>query len=454
MSLRDYQQEMLDHATRAARTRESTLLVAPPGTGKSHTASAIMAAIPGTVLIAPRKEIVEQIKARGGEAYTYVKFRNAVQKGQLRPPKNLIVDESHISLGKDQVVGGQLRGLCPGSTRIGLTATPFGGTAERSAKFNEAWPRRHVVLTVAEAVRRGYMQLPKWDCMGLVGDEFLDLSKGQYTVSKVSAALEPELETICNTARDMADDHPTLLVLPSIEVAKTAHRLLGDGAGLVLGSTKDRWAQLEKRLVVTVRVLSEGVDVPQFRSMLDASPTISPVAWYQRVGRITRPGPQGLYLATNLNLATNGYVLDDMAPPAYTGGLKITKPVVAYRRHGIEGLGRIMCLPLETRAGTVWAYNLAKDRRQIMLLVTQKESVYAEREVSGGREKWVRKPVPEHASFVGYRTKATGRQLNFNQLNRLPQLAAYMGLTTRPADLNNRLFDVLICCVQIRWRPQ
>jgi hypothetical protein len=42
-------------------------------------------------------------------------------------------------------------------------------------------------------------------------------------------------------------------------------------------------------VLVTVRVLGEGVDLPWLRRLVDARPTLSPVMWLQQLGRITRP---------------------------------------------------------------------------------------------------------------------------------------------------------------------
>jgi hypothetical protein len=63
-------------------------------------------------------------------------------------------------------------------------------------------------------------------------------------------------------------------------------------------------------VLISVRVLGEGVDLPWLRRIVDARPTTSPVLFLQHLGRITRPGPgTPEYICTNRNVERHAYLL-------------------------------------------------------------------------------------------------------------------------------------------------
>ena len=72
--------------------------------------------------------------------------------------------------------------------------------------------------------------------------------------------------------------------------------------------------------LVQVSVVSEGVDLPGLRRLVDCRPTLSPVYWLQCLGRIRRPVPSGEpppeYICTNRNLSRHCYLLEGMLPLA------------------------------------------------------------------------------------------------------------------------------------------
>ncbi len=145
-----------------------------------------------------------------------------------------------------------------------------------------------------------------------------------------------------------------------------------------------------KALMVQIKVVGEGVDLP-LRRLIDAAPTMSPVFWRQRIGRIMRPvngellcpachsnreyGPpcplchdEGRvkeappeYIVTNHNLLRHGYLLKGVLPPkafrdattAWGPDFKPSRRVVA-RAAGLNGLGKFSPSQIPLSDGTFW----------------------------------------------------------------------------------------------------
>jgi hypothetical protein len=118
---------------------------------------------------------------------------------------------------------------------------------------------------------------------------------------------------------------PTCISVPSSEVAGAlvealdrrgieAHWVSQDTPAVLRARAYDR-ARGHGAVIVSIKVLAEGVDLPWLRRLVDARPTMSPVAWVQQLGRVMRPGPQRPhYVCVCRNLERHAYLLSGAVP--------------------------------------------------------------------------------------------------------------------------------------------
>jgi hypothetical protein len=390
-ALRDYQDAGVRYAIdfmRQAGFNQRLLLAAPTGSGKSVMELAIQAPFDNAWIITPKVEIVEGLitklghqapsseaalmdLARGLRISTPTRLRNLLLAGAIKPPSHLIVDESHHDAANTYQQLHLLAGLAPA---VGLTASPFRGTPRSTREFLEHWGQPVWVITFREAVALGHISMPACSTVPLIDDETLELSAGDFAVRAVTGAYADKLEHASKLV-EWPLTQSTMYSVPSRELAHALVRKmnsLGLMAFAVTGETSfaDRREAfdlcLRKALVlVQIQVVGEGVDLPIER-LVDMAPTLSPVLWLQKFGRITRPGLSPRYIATNRNLLRHAYLLDGMVPPysmkeaqdAYKGelGRRDTARVV-----GIESLGRIKPISLPLASGLAAAMYAIQD---------------------------------------------------------------------------------------------
>lgn len=354
---------------------------------------------------------------------TPVRLRNWLRKGRkvaggarrkLIAPDMLILDEAHHAK-MDNIAGGGLRKFCKDAQFVGFTATPFRSNPDETAELQKFWGDPIHILTIPEAIQNGAWALPKWDVEPIVNDDDLDIVKGDLDADEASIlAARPMVAMIMKKISETANatgkdwlERPTCITLPNVKSAREVTNLLdenGISGCLVTAETPAKVrARMYKRvrtqgkgkridhckengecitsvkptceckcekcktkikcdwhsLLVSVRVLGEGVDLPWLRRWIDASPTLSPVSWLQKLGRITRPHESGPpeYVGTNRNLERHGYLLQGAIPRAefkivqekFGGGsrrprtttlkgVSKLKPIKVTLSGGIEGL--------------------------------------------------------------------------------------------------------------------
>jgi hypothetical protein len=159
---------------------------------------------------------------------------------------------------------------------------------------------------------------------------------------------------------------PTMVSVPSVQAAlNLATNLLvayGIQPAVVTGqsSVQERVEAFQytldcSRVLIQVRVVSEGVDLP-IRRMIDLSPTMSPVKWLQQFGRGTRPGGESEYICTNRNLLRHCYLLDGLVPAEVVAeGQRLfgTSQRSGVRAIGFEGLGKFKTVEVPLANGTI-----------------------------------------------------------------------------------------------------
>lgn len=410
-TLRPYQLPAVDAALTFARVAvpaSRLLFSSPTGTGKSYIVLALLDALPTYYLVVPSAAIMRDMLVKAGlldvgccdsqqklyelarafRIYTPVTLRNGLLNGTIVPPSGLLIDEAHHD-SEDGDVYEQLMLMVNGPA-IGITATAFRGTPQGTAKFLARWGKPYTVLTVREALDGGFWTLPTCETWPLVNDDLIEVSNGQLVASQVESATDDKIEDLadrmqlaglwsgqCNTCNgsgmpggvsgykcecESYTPLPTIITMPGTKTAERMYDVLstrGLACNLITQSTSFAARDVAIRNVNThaliqIRTVGEGCDI-HARVMVDAAPTLSPVLWLQRFGRLTRPGGVSRYICTNLNYSRHCYLLEGCAPEAYLadsvkqfGQLSDRS---AYRAFGLESLGRLRATRVRTAAG-------------------------------------------------------------------------------------------------------
>lgn len=374
MLLRDYQTagvEFCESVLRGPRGSRA-VLAGPTGCGKSYVEREVQRRLgAGCWLVTPRLEIARGILKKAGadassaaalvrscwehRVVTPVRFLNALLRGDVPEVGQLVLDEGHHApAGTWEKV--QL--LCGMPPAVVLTATPYRGTVHGTKAFLAEWGEPTWMVTLREAAARGDVSVPRCDVLPLVDDDTVEIAaSGEFDVQQVVSAYSDRLSDLADASMRWHSglwDRPTVFALPSAELAK---RLAGEfqrrgaGAVAVVAATPDAerrgaWAALIARAaaVCQVAVMGEGVDLPVQR-LVDARPMMSPVAWMQQFGRVTRPSPEPPeYWATNRNLSRHCYLLEGLVPPSAVAksdeAFGAPSRRSGYRALGLEAVGR------------------------------------------------------------------------------------------------------------------
>jgi hypothetical protein len=384
---RDYQQIAIQHAVEFLRSAEPgnrRLYAAPTGSGKSVIELCVQAALIGAWIVTPVVEIIaglldkldvdtramseDRLIAAAFDRHitTPIRFRNLLLRGEGEAPRYLILDEAHHHNADTWQQLDLLAGLPP---CVGYTATPYRGTPRGTAALRERWGEPVWILTYPEAVARGVIAMPACRIVPILDDDLVEVQNGEFVVSAVEAAtpLDEVVKLAAPFCAGGVWDRPTMFACPSTMLASIVTRELaaaGFPARCVVGDSSRMFRDAafcdavdRRAALVQVKVVGEGVDLP-IRRLVDLSPAISPVAWLQRFGRVTRPVPAGEpapeYVCCNRNLLRHAYLLDGCLPAAAV--IDAQKQFGAgtrngYRVLGLEGLGRFKETKVPLRSG-------------------------------------------------------------------------------------------------------
>jgi superfamily II DNA or RNA helicase len=314
----DYQQTAIDRVVGNLTRGVDELVVSPTGSGKSVIHAGCLERLPGLRVVVPQIEIATGIykaltgmdlgeasparqrqATEGARIYTTIRALKAAERGEAMPDYYLI-DEAH------HATSATLRGmsaLTGGRPKNGLTATDFRGTPQGTAELKAVFGGRvWRALTEEESVRRGVTILPEFGTIPLFDDETVDVTGGEFVVKSLEPLVRSRLEALADLVALEWDASagrfrsPTTVVLPSAAICGelgAALQARGVPFDTVLAATKKRgtiFARVVRceTVLLQMRVVGEGVDLP-LRCMIDAAPTMSPLLWMQRVGRIRRP---------------------------------------------------------------------------------------------------------------------------------------------------------------------
>jgi DNA repair protein RadD len=215
---------------------------------------------------------------------------------RIAPPANLIViDECHLSRSDGyQWFFAQY----PGVFRLGVSATPHHKDGMRHVGDRIIYP-----ATFDELVAQGYLVSGRYFVPYIPNLKGVKKSNGDFNARELGERSEADEELTGNCAK-VWDKHlrgrSTLCYATSVAHARIladALRGVGAKAEVITASTKDGdrrqyIGDLENGAVdvlVSVGVLTTGLDIPSLQAILCCRPTESYNLWIQILGRGTRP---------------------------------------------------------------------------------------------------------------------------------------------------------------------
>ena len=303
MKLRDYQQECHDEIEKAGPG--SWLIVMPTGSGKTATFTHLPRK--GKVLIiAHTRELVEQPKSYFDEPVG-VEMANQTSNGEdiivasiqsLRTRKekfspdyfdSLIVDEAQHSASKTY---SEVLSYFKPRQLLGFTATP---NRADNIGLDTVFDKIIFERDLKWAIESGF--LSNISCRRI--DLKIDLASitknlGDYSQKALDKTMNIQgmNEKVAKVVIEEATKH-CIVFCVTVEHAENVAKLLPDSE-VIVGKTKDRSEKLQRfkdgktKYLVTVGVLTEGVDLPICDSIVIARPTRSIGLYTQMVGRCIR----------------------------------------------------------------------------------------------------------------------------------------------------------------------
>lgn len=371
-TLYDFQTAFIEDALtflRGASSGERRLYASPTGTGKSVMELAVQSQLEGCWILTPRLEIIAGMLQKLGYDTTNcsqakiiwlalahmittpVRFRNMLLNGEVSEFKYLIVDEGHHHSADTYQQIDIFLGQVPS---IALTATPYRGTPKSTKVLRDQWGDPHWCITYPEAMQAGYITMPTCKTIGLVDDDNITIKNGEFTAESTNDAYLSRLQAVVEMSRpwykDKMWDKPTMYSLPSNWLAHTFQGIMetyGFHTYCVTQETSygDRQAIFKdvedrKAALIHINVVSEGVDL-KMRRGVDMKPCLSPVAWLQQFGRLTRPSLDFMpeYICTNRNFLRHAYLLSGCVPIE-----AFLQSQEEFPTPSVNGVGRVMGL--------------------------------------------------------------------------------------------------------------
>jgi hypothetical protein len=223
----------------------------------------------------------------------------------------------------------------------------------------------------------------------------------------------------------------------------------------------------ERAILVQVRVLSQGFDLPALDCLVDLQPTLSPNLWMQTAGRVLRPHPgkpTPEVVCTNRNLERWAFLFEGLVPSeaiaesqsAFHGA---TRRDGLSRTLGFEGLGRFKRFEVPLLSGAqLVCYSLFtrvegyRYREMFVASCPDGRVLCASRMTGKGRyDKWEPCAAPEE--LEGYSTSSRRDGLSDKQRAWWERSARSRGLDPAAAStLSARLFAALPVALDCKWR--
>lgn len=486
------------------------LAVASTGSGKSYVFAGVRKNRPKSLILVPTQEIgmgiARRINTSGAKCefapeqqrlhiFTYKVLLNRLRAGKINPLDydGILRDEAH-HLDDTNL---QIDEYFPHAKYIiGLTATHYRGTPKETRRLLDYYENRvRVFLTDKVAAQRGVISVPTFEVLPLHNDTEISIVRGDFKAVEVDRMVQSKMEDLATEVAKRYWDpatnrwkRPITVVFSSDKLCVAFDRACRAPTdlcvGRVLTSPTHRMdifkrAMTRETALVQIKIVGEGVDLP-FRIMVDAAPTMSPLFWKQRIGRITRPVPdcpvcQGHptsypsgvgraicldctqhpgkaepppeYVCTNHNLLRHGYLFEGFVPASTFKDYKAKWPgwvpdatTVSRIIGDVPSLGKYKPAPVQLSDGSTMFCICIDDptgkRDQYMILVhpATDKTVLAKREWKrtpegqrdySQRSKWV--AIDEIPDLSGY-SSVPASALSPAQLTWWQKSAANVGL--------------------------
>ena len=322
IELRPYQMNAIVNLRDSlARGKKAPLLVMPTGSGKTKTSAFMIRSATSkgksVLFIAPRRQLVMQTSA---ELNNFDVLHGIIMAGEppLRVPQVqvasidtlhrralpradlIIIDEAHTVMGEKarKVFEGY-----PDAIKIGLTATPARADGRG---LSEVYDDLVLGPSPAELIAMGNLVQPKYfGCPKEMDLSGVKLTGGDYNQGELDAYMsQPELvgDVVTNWMRICPDRSTVVACVKRTHARAVKAEFLKHGirADYIDGETHDeerkaifrRIESTETQVLVSVDVVSYGVDVPRWSCAVIARPTKSITRYLQFCGRVLRPHPE------------------------------------------------------------------------------------------------------------------------------------------------------------------
>lgn len=498
--LRDYQQrgiaDALEYTAETLGRGGRRMYIAPTGSGKGTLILELLrrlrAAGAVAYLAVPSLEIIQGMMERLGLPFTpstlaerarevgivsSTALINRLASGEWEAPDVLIGDEAHGLA--ENATAETFAAMCPSAVWLGFTATPYRTTAKGTRALREVWGEPVSLLDIPGALSRGFIMPADFIIAPLVDDDGVPIQGGELRASAVTEAYGSELARATDlVASRWLDGRRVVVACGSSALARMLAEAL-DASGvpnaLILQDTTRTAREAaykacagdSRAVLVQVRVLSQGFDLPSLDCLIDLQPTLSPNLWMQTVGRVLRPcadKPAPEVVCTNRNLERWAFLLEGLIPSeaiaeSQAGFGGPTRRDGLSRTLGFEGLGRFKRFDVPLASGAVMTcYSLfarvdGGRYREMFVAACPDGRVLCASRMTGHRryEKWAPCPPPE--ALEGYSTSQRRSNLSDKQRAWWERSARSRGLDPAAAEtLSARLFAALPVAMDCKWK--
>lgn len=391
---------------------------------------------------------------------TAVRLRNRILDGSMMAPAIVLDDEAHHSVAATTDDIRILSG--PATVWLGYTATTYRGTPKGTQALRDRWGVPIKIIGVKEAIGSGFASLPRFEVRPLIDDSTVKVSNGQFVAKAVDKAVASRSSSIALLCGEFYDgshfDRPTMIATPGTTAAfdlQSECEKLGVPATVVTGETsrthrRGAYEACRNRTAVLIQiaVVGEGVNLPWLRRLIDARPSLSPVAWFQLVGRICRSVEPGEdpphYVGVCRNLGRHAYLFGDLIPPDVVAKEQDAFPpskLDGARFLGFESVSRFKALPVKLADGTKGQFYLVEHFNEngtieqwcAIASPRRAEPLYATRTGRGGRDwgRWQRKDALP-SDLVGFSTSSWRGKASDKMREAWTRGAARCGLNMEP----------------------
>ncbi|HML83304.1 MAG TPA: DEAD/DEAH box helicase [Thiomonas arsenitoxydans] len=298
MKLREYQRDAVVRVANSLAEVDNVLLVSPTGAGKTVMAAEVARTFSRVLLIAHRRELVEQLRRAVSGPHVVA---STIQSAHtvMDAPDLIVVDEAHHIVAKSY---GDLIARFPGAKILGMTATP---------QRLDGKPLKKVFDTVVETP--GIEVLQQSGHL-VYADEFtpstrLDLSEikstgGDYNLAELGQKVRRVIlfGDVIRDYRERAAGESAFAfcvdVAHSKEVAEAfnqagipAAHIDGTMSKDVRGAALKDFEEGRVKVLCNCNLLTEGFDAPAASVAIMLRPTKSLATYLQMAGRVLRTAP-------------------------------------------------------------------------------------------------------------------------------------------------------------------